>query len=207
MTFDEAMSNAAKIADEAVRATIDNLASGLTTDEDDLSGVLKGNLDSAFRYNQIGGLTWQSSIMRHRKGTAAQEAKTGADMMIHINLNTPTQKYSKGVLIQSKAVKVGAKMSPRKHTDLVGQCEKMLTITPAAFVFNYTASEMRTASATKIAGSQSTELHRECNHTSYRFFLELFKCMIGDPRLTSAKFDDLSIPHGIELTASGTLSY
>ncbi len=69
---------------------------GLATDEDDLTGVLVGNLDSELE-GQIGGLTWSTSIVRHRKGVAAEERAIGADLVIHVSFQTPERKYSKGV--------------------------------------------------------------------------------------------------------------
>lgn len=172
------------------------------TDEDDITGILIGQLDSVFD-EKIGGITWSSSILRHRKGIAAQEKKTGADMLLHISITTPELTYSKGVLIQSKRIDKGITMAEKDYKELKKQCEKMLDITPASFVFNYTKSEMRCASATKIIGTSNGILNNVCNLTAYRFFLELFRCTTGDPKITSAKFDDLQIPQGIAI--SGTL--
>jgi hypothetical protein len=200
--LEQAFREAAHAADRAVSAAMQKYADDLVTDEDDITGVLMGRLDSAFD-GQIGGINWSSSILRHRKGVAAQEKKAGADMLIHVSIKTPQLTYSKGVLIQSKRIDDGVSMTVAGHKELVGQCDKMLNITPASFVFNYTKSEMRCASATKIAGASSRVLNNSCNLTSYRFFLELFRCTIGDRNITSAKFDDLKIPHGLSIT--GTL--
>jgi hypothetical protein len=190
---------AAHAADYAVRASMQKYADGLVTDEDDITGALIGRLDSAFD-RKIGGISWSSSILRHRKGVAAQEKSTGADMLFHVSIMTSQLSYSKGVLIQSKRVDEGAEMTATRHKELIEQCDKMLNITPASFVFNYTKSEMRCASATKIHGTKNRVLSESCNLTSYRFFLELFRCTTGDRGITSAKFADLQIPDGIILT-------
>ena len=50
---------------------------------------------------------------------------------------------------------------------------------------------------------ETTTINPLGNLTSYRFFLELFRCTTGDPKITSAKFDDLQIPQGIAI--KGTL--
>lgn len=197
--FEEDFRNAAHAADRAVNAAMQKYADGLVTDEDDITGALIGRLDSAFD-GKIGGITWSSAILRHRKGIAAQEKKAGADILLHVSIKTPQLTYSKGVLIQSKRVDEDAEMTATRHKELIGQCNKMLDITPASFVFNYTKSGMRCASATKVAGSRSRMLNQSCNLTSYRFFLELFRCTTGDRKITSAKFDDLQIPKGVALT-------
>ncbi|EJD6581709.1 hypothetical protein AB7185_15305 [Providencia rettgeri] len=200
--LEQAFQKAAHAADRAVSAAMLKYSNGLVTDEDDITGALIGRLDAAFD-DKIGDITWSSSILRHRKGIAAQEKKAGADMLFHVSINTPQLTYSKGVLIQSKRIHKGIAMTVDGHNELLSQCDKMLNITPASFIFNYTKSEMRCASATKIAGASSRVLYDSCNLTSYRFFLELFRCTTGDPKITSAKFDDLQIPQGIAI--KGTL--
>lgn len=201
-SLERAFREAARAADHAVRAVMLKYADGLVTDEDDITGTLIGRLDSAFD-ERIGGIAWSSSILRHRKGVAAQEKKAGADMLFHVSIETPQLTYSKGVLIQSKRIDKGVAMTVNSHKELLGQCDKMLDITSASFVFNYTKSVMRCASATRIAGASNRLLNESCNLTSYRFFLELFRCTTGDRSITSAKFDDLQIPHGIAI--KGTL--
>lgn len=196
--LEEAFRQAAHAADRAVSAAMGKYDYGHVTDEDDITGVLIGRLDAAFDEN-IDGINWSSSVLRHRKGVAAQEKKAGADMMIHVSIKTPQLTYSKGVLIQSKRVDEGVEMTVGSHKELLGQCEKMLNITPDSFVFNYTKSGMRCASANRIAGASSRILNDSCNLTPYRFFLELFRCTTGDRRINSAKFDDLQIPHGISI--------
>ena len=200
--LEQAFQEAAHAADRAVSAAMQKYSNGLVTDEDDITGALIGRLDAAFD-EKIGGITWSSSILRHRKGVAAQEKRAGADMLFHVSIETPQLTYSKGVLIQSKRIDEGTAMTADGHKELLGQCDKMLNITPASFVFNYTKSEMRCASATKISGTSSRILNDSCNLTSYRFFLELFRCTTGDRNITSAKFDDLQIPQGIAI--KGTL--
>lgn len=201
-SLEQAFQEAAHTADRAVSAAMLKYANGLVTDEDDITGALIGRLDAAFD-DKIGCITWSSSILRHRKGVAAQEKKAGADMLFHVSIKTPQLTYSKGVLIQSKRIDENIAMTAIGHNELLGQCDKMLDITPASFVFNYTKSGMRCASATKIAGASSRVLNDSCNLTSYRFFLELFRCTTGDRNITSAKFDDLQIPQGIAI--KGTL--
>lgn len=200
--LEEAFRQAARTADLAVKASMEKYADGHVTDEDDITGVLIGRLDSAFD-GKIGDINWSSSILRHRKGLAAQEKKVGADMLIHVAIKSPQLTYSKGVLIQSKRVDDGVEMTASSHKDLLSQCDKMLVITPASFVFNYTKTGMRCGSANRIAGASSRILNDSCNLTSYRFFLELFRCTTGDRRITSANFDDLKIPQGIAI--KGTL--
>ncbi|WP_265887139.1 hypothetical protein [Roseomonas mucosa] len=202
MDYDETLKEAAQRAARAARMAMASYGRGEVTDEDDLTGVLVGHLGALLR-GQIGGLTWSSSVLRHRAGTAGEEARIGADLLIHVAFKTRTRRYSKGVLIQAKRVEPGTAMSAAAHGELIAQCNKMLGYTPASFVFDYTRTSMRCAPATRIAGTTSRMLYDECPWTSYRFFLELFRCPIGDPRITSGLVRDLPIPYALNITATG----
>jgi len=206
MGFEDAMRTAAHSAEQAVWRAMGKYRDGLVTDEDDLTGVLVGSLDAEFSAkgaSQIGGLQWSSSILRHRRGVAAEEKRIGADIIIHVRVDTPIQSYSKAVLVQAKRQEPGDQMSTKERNDLLEQCKKMLAVTPAAFVFDYAKGDMRCASATKIAGSTNNDLYAACNWTAYRFFLELFRCPIGDPRITTAKASELPVPTVLILAGTG----
>lgn len=202
MAFDDWVKEAARRAGRAVDRAIKKYRDELVTDEDDLTGVLLGNLDAELQ-GKIGGLTWNSSILRHRKGKAAQEKRIGADILIHVVLATQNRSYSKGVLIQAKRCDKDALLTVKAHTELHDQCTKMVSVSPSSFVFDYTRSGVRCGSAVRIAGSANRALYEECTWTSYRFFQELFRCPIGDPAITSARVKDLPVPSVIQLRAKG----
>ena len=202
MDFEKSMREAALRADKAVNMAMRKYGRGEATDEDDITGVLIGNLDTSLE-GQIGDLIWSTSIVRHRRGKAAEEKRIGADIVIHVRLDARDYQYSKGVLVQAKRVEPSTKMAVADHSKLVEQCNKMLNNSPASFVFNYAKSQMRCASAIKIAGSSNRELYADCSWTSYRFFLELFRCPIGDPRFTNALVQDLPVPTAVEMKAVG----
>lgn len=65
----------------------------------------------------------------------------------------------------------------------------MLDVTPESYVFCYDRNTTRVGSATKIAGAAGRELYQECGWTAYRFYLEFFRCPVGDPKLTRPKFE------------------
>ena len=205
MTFDEAVTAAAHAANEAVNDAMTDYRAEQVTDEDDLTSYLLGNLRNAFR-GKVGGLTWRSSVLRHRSGIAAEEKRVGADMLFHVSLSTNTQTYSKGVLIQAKRMEPGAYMTTKDHAELVDQCERMLRYSPSSFVFDYAEGSMRCASATKIAGSLNRNLYDACDWTSYRFFLELFRCPIGDIKIQSPLVRKLRVPVALTIKGTGQLT-
>jgi hypothetical protein len=202
MNFREATSEAAHIASDAALAVMARYADGFYTDEDDISPAIIERLQLALE-GKVGGLQWQGSIMRHRAGVANEEGRTGADMAIFFELNTSSHKFKKGLLIQAKRSEPAENLPTVALNDLRGQCNKMLQITPASFVFNYARRELRSAPASKISGCTNRNLYGECDWTAYRFFLEFFRSPIGDPRFVSALARDLPIPNVLELSASG----
>lgn len=201
MTFDNSIKDAARRASRATHRAMAKYREGLVTDEDDITGVLVGQLDGALE-GEIGDLKWSTSIMRHRKGTAGQEKLTGADILIHVSLKTDERRFSKGVLVQAKRVEPAAKLDRRQHAELTAQCNRMLAITPSAFVFDYTHRGVRCGSASRIAGASNPNIHDDCVWTAYRFFLELFRCPVGDPRITSARAEELVIPNVVKFSAT-----
>jgi hypothetical protein len=159
MTFDVATREAARVADSAVRRTMQRYREGLVKHEDDLTGWLVGALDDALD-GEIGGLTWDSAILTHRR--SGEEGRYGADLLIHVSMNTPTQTYSKGVLVQAKRVEPDEYMTQREFDELIKQCGKMLQITAASFVFDYSTIGLRCGAATRIGGSSRLDLYGIC---------------------------------------------
>lgn len=182
--FDSAMSEAAHIADAATWQAMRHMEYGLVHDEDDVTGVLVGELNAALR-NHIGPVRWQAKILRHRKGIAAEELRYGADLLLHISYADPIRRFSKGVLVQSKKVEPYVPLSSSEQKRLIGQCDTMLGHTPSAFVFDYAARGLRVSSANKICGLDDPYLHANCEWTAYRFFYEFFRCPVGDRRITT----------------------
>jgi hypothetical protein len=203
MTFDETMRGVAHEARHASSDAMKKLGTGTVKHEDDLTGDLVGMLEHRINHLRIGNVRWDSAILTHRR--SGEEGEYGADMLIHVSLNTPRFKYSKGVLVQAKRIGPKQRLTVAGRDELVEQCEKMLKYTPDAFVMAFDPRGLRAASATKIAGSSERTLYDQCDWTAYRFFLELFRCPIGDPRITSAKVDELEPLHGISIGGRGTL--
>ncbi len=91
MNFEDAMSEAAKAADEAVHMVMAAYQTGHMTDEDDLTPAIVGALQHAFS-RPIAGLNWSASVVRHRSGIAAEEKRIGADMVISRDPEDPNAK-------------------------------------------------------------------------------------------------------------------
>jgi hypothetical protein len=205
MDHEDSLIEAARRASRATDRTMKDYRLRYVHDEDDVTGYLLGALRTELS-GAIVHLYWSAAILRHRKGVAAEEKRFGADILIHVSLETETLKYSKGVLVQAKRLERTTYLFRREYETLIDQCNKMLAVTPAAFVFAYAYSGMRCGSATAIAGSTSHTPYEQCVWTSYRFYRELFLCPIGDPKITSADPRDLPVPSVLKIAGSDRLS-
>ena len=96
-SFNEAMREAASIANDALNDVVTDYANGKVNDEDDITPYLLGHLKGAMK-GAIGGLTWSASVVRHRKGE----------------------------LVQAKRLEPDIKLDTKAHTNLKEQCEKCL---------------------------------------------------------------------------------
>jgi len=190
MIYDDDFREAARRAERGVRRAIRSLRGRRTKREDDLSGVMKGNLDAELE-GRIGRLTWNCTILDHSSGRSAEEQEFGADILVHVRFDGRHLKYDKGVLVQAKKLQVGEQISRREHERLKGQCEKMLDHSPESFVWIYSNTGMRCAPARSIQGSPDLDLNNLAVWTSYRFFWELFRCPIGDGEIVSPYPEDL----------------
>lgn len=96
---------------------------GLIKHEDDLSGALAG----AFRE---GSGTSDANYPLERGGpdpsAEREREKYGADLLIHVKLETSEQSYTKGVLVQAKHIGPGENMSGKHHQDLKDQCNTIM---------------------------------------------------------------------------------
>ena|SRR5579862_6494580 len=203
MTFDEAMRKIAHLAAEGAHIAMEKLGSGRIKHEDDLAGALGQAIEDRVNGARTGGVTWDYSVLTHRR--SGEESRYGADLLIHVGLKTDQYNYSKGILAQSKRIGPGENMPSRDFDDLKTQCGKMIRHSPASFVFGFDPLGLRAASATKIVGSTGRAVYDQCDWTAYRLFLELFRCPIGDPRITSANVDDLAPRYGFSIRGSGRL--
>ncbi|ESZ66637.1 hypothetical protein NL532_10160 [Mesorhizobium sp. C120A] len=202
MSFESVMRDAAHKAADITDLVMGDLGAGLIKHEDDLSGAFAGAFRQGFRDLRTQGIHWNAAVLTHRR--SGEEGTYGADLLIHVKLDTPEQSYSKGVLVQSKRIGPRQNMSGKHHKDLKEQCEKMMGYTAESFVFAYDPAGMRCGSANRIAGATDRDVYDQCSWTPYRFFLEFFRCPAGDKNITSALVEDLRPRAALEITAKGT---
>lgn len=190
--FEAAMTAAAAVAASAAQAAMHQYRRGLVVDEDDITGVFVGLLNDRMNA-EIEGVSWKASVLRHRRGVAAEEKRWGADIVIYVNVDTAFENYEKGVLLQAKRIEEGQFLTKQEQQRLSGQCERMLARSAASFVVDYTRSGMVVGSASRIVRTRRSDLHGVCDQVPVEFFKNLFRCPIGDPSL-SQKLESAATP-------------
>ncbi len=148
----DSIREAAHRADEATSETMGAYQDETADYEVSITGGLAVALRTALN-KKIKGLSWSAHILKTGRGSAAEESQVGADLIIHVSLNTPEVKYSKGVLVQAKRVEPNSSMGKEQYDELVKQCKQMLDVSASSFVFVYTLSGMRCAPASVVAAT------------------------------------------------------
>jgi hypothetical protein len=196
VNYDSDFRKAARRAERGLKRGINSLHMGLVRREDDLSGVLKGNLDAELE-GRIGRLTWHCAILDHSSGKSALEQKYGADILIHVRFDGQDFKYDKGVLIQAKKLEVGTLIDIRELLRLREQCETMMHYSLESFVWIYSSMGVRCDTAqhvVDVAGRtlvDQRDLNDQAPFTSRDFFFDLFRCEHGDRRIVTPIPTDL----------------
>lgn len=122
-------------------------------------------------------------------GRNSQESKFGADFMVVLNVALPGLHLVKGFLAQAKIVRGRQSRSGRT---LVKQCQKMLDVTAAAFVFLYLDDDVRVVPAIAViaAGGDLKQLE---SRPAQRLFEDHLECFVGDGNLAGPGALDVSL--------------
>ena len=138
------------------------------------------------------GIVWKARTLRTGRGVAAEEKRHGADLMGILDLALPDFRATKGFLAQAKRAEPGQRFSKRDWDRLRSQCEKMLSRTPASFVWVYSKSRgIRIFSANSVLGLESRCIFDLYSRGVSSFFENHIECFIGDRRLDSTNIETL----------------
>jgi hypothetical protein len=136
-----------------------------------------GAIEQSLRNTRIRGIRWEAKTLTDR-GRGTQEKEFGADFMGVLSISLPDFSVSKGFLAQAK---IARRLSEDIRT-LKEQCEKMLAVSPASFVFVYSDEGVRVTPAISVVASNGdpSQLY---DRSAQRFFEEHLECFIGDRRM------------------------
>jgi hypothetical protein len=163
-------------------------------------------VESGLEFNNIvaGGYRIRARTFRDR-GPNAPENEFGADFVSIFDVNISGYKLSKGFLVQAKSSeKEGVRMINQGDNRyplvqirgsaerLKSQCENMLKVSQASFIFIYDQRGTRVVPATTIVSIENDQAWHGVYSKSFRdFYREHLMCFIGDLKLDA--FDDESL--------------
>ena len=195
---------------QAIESTAADYAEGDMGDEDDFSsqmvGRIKGRVDDLRTPNTVwsvgAAIDGRSEPLmpsvrlsgRHltSRGKKSEETLMGADLVIAVDIETPTEVVRKGILIQAKRLDDGKQMDAREYGRLRAQCSDMLDLTSDSFVFLYSPNKVSIVSAASVEASTVRTLHDLAMYAPQVLFEDLFFCWQGDPRLKATTREALA---------------
>jgi hypothetical protein len=185
----EAASRVAKAAQHATEA----LREGRVEQEPAFTDRMLGGIEEAMREFRTKGVTWTAKTLTDR-APGAQERQYGADFAGVLSISLPGFSVRKGFLAQAKRIEPGKTMRNDEFDRMKGQCERMLSLTPDAFVFLYAVSGIAIVPALSVLSSERRNPHEFYSRSIARFYEEHFESFIGDRRLhvpTAAVLENL----------------
>jgi hypothetical protein len=206
---------------EALNATASELGHDGVAGEVDFSGQMLGQLKARFSSLKTPSTNWRvgAVISEHEDGPAipsvrfqarqtsprSEEPWSGADILMVLDIDTPDYKQRKGVLIQSKRLEPGKKLTTDASNDLHKQCKDMLDLSASSYVFLYAHEGVKILSATTVEGSQRRDLHALDQWPTEIFFVDFAMCWIGDPRLKATDKQTLAVMRSLSRARSALL--
>lgn len=204
--YKSSITKAAKIIGAAINGAETDLREQLIEHEPAMTDRMLGRIVQALEGARINGIIWKAKTLTDR-GTGSQESRVGADFMGVLEVATPGYFIKKGFLAQAKMIRRNGFLDTR---DLVEQCERMLDLSPEAYVFLYKESGVEVISANAVVGS-SGNLNAIKPQKAQKFFQQHLECMVGDRKISSptpAGLDDLlqraEARRGLVITAASS---
>jgi len=142
-----------------------------------------GRIEQVMEGFEIKGIRWRAKTLTDR-GSGSQESRFGADFVATLEVDLPSYSVKKGFLAQAKITGRLDRHRLGEFSRLRRQCEKMVRVSHAAYVFLYSQKEIRVIPALALLS-----LHDEAGFESLysrnisRFFEEHFESFLGDPRI------------------------
>ena len=200
--------NAARRIAVAADAAVSDLTEGLVEQEPQLTDRMLGRIAASMQGYESKGVRWKARTLPDR-GPGAEEKVFGADFVGVLDMDIPGFKVKKGFLAQAKLLRPNG-MSKREFRRMVDQCNQMLDLSPASYVFVQSTDGIRVLPATAVVGTSTAKLAFDAGaHYSRRlsrFYEDHFECFIGDSKInepTRETLDNLRARSLLELSARG----
>ncbi len=188
--YEDALRAAADIVAAADRDTRRKLVSVIGREErysEKLITMLEERLDGFSE----GGVRWEvlTNITDKQSG---QETRTGADLLIALNMKFDGFSVSKGVQVQAKVNSNKVRgFGVDSRSRLNRQCEIMLGNSPESYVFSYGRQITKIVKAQAVLDLRNATLSDIVSLSVSDFFYDFFICRVGDRDMTATSHADL----------------
>lgn len=175
------------IIDEAARNGVNS-----REQEPAISGRIAGALQRELAGRTIAG--FKVDIVTYQlpsSGKGALEKAVGADLYIGVKLSNISSYekggWEKGLLVQSKKEKDGARLSA-SNADILQQCRRMLKRTSkGAYVWVYTSDGVKSVSADAVVSFPNESAGDLISKNPAHLFRDILACEAGDRNLVASR--------------------
>lgn len=181
--------SAGRIAKAAERVLAD-YQDGVIEHEPTFTDRLLGAISETMNDFSVKGVRWRAKTLTFQ-GQHAQETRYGADFVGVLEINIPGFSVQKGFLAQAKRVEPSQYISEREFHAMRDQCDKMLALSPDAFVFLYSKNAISVVPALSVCSVDGWNPHELSSRSVARFYEEHFQCFIGDRRISAPSIETL----------------
>ena len=163
---------------EAASSTVQDLREHLIEHEPQFTDRMLGRIAEAMNGFRSGGVYWRAKTLTSGAPNS-QEHRFGVDFLGVLSIDLPNYTVTKGFLVQAKLL---GKRSFREEdrVRMLGQCQKMLSMSPASYVFTYSDSGIRVVPASSVLASGRIDMRAYYSRSIERFYEEHFACFFGD---------------------------
>ncbi|MDJ0677811.1 MAG: hypothetical protein QNJ36_20915 [Calothrix sp. MO_167.B42] len=177
---------------EVEKRTLDAWREGRIEQEPAITDRLLGVMEEVLNKKRFAGVQWEVKTLTDR-GKGSQEAEFGADFMAVFKLSLDGYEVNKGFLAQAKLVEPSQSFNINEFDRLKKQCEKMLNLSPASFVFVYSQQSgiVVVPAIEVLAAQRPCNPHELINKKMRQFYQEHFECFIGDRNIHKANSQGL----------------
>lgn len=175
----------------AARDALKDLQDGRVQQEPAFTDRFIAYIQTNLHGRTLAGVIW-SAVTLPDRGPNSAESQLGADLLSVVRFDLADFKVAKGFLAQAKLVEPTAKFSSVESSTLKSQCDKMLAVSPASFVFLYSLhSGVLVVPAIEVVSARDCNPHELTPKTIPQFFTDHFECFIGDRRFSAATGEQL----------------
>lgn len=198
LRYYQAVRQTAEHIANAINTAVDALHEGRIEQEPAMTDRMLGAIEQSLSGFSAKGIRWGAHTLSDR-GAHSSESIYGADFMGVLNIDLPEFKVKKGFLAQAKLLR---NESSGSLNQLHAQCEKMLLLSPASFVFLYGDEGVNIVPALSVVSSRihPAYLYRR---SAQRFFEEHLECFIGDRAIQAPVKETLTNLRQFKLARTG----